>query len=291
MFEDKLYNPDALKNFEPDEIIKTFRNTAEILKKDAPFIRFSSLKGEAKFIGDTHGDFSTTKYIVREFLKNSENQYLFFLGDYIDREPEPAGSLFNLLYLCLLKINFPDRVYLLKGNHEANYAVECFPYEFDQELLDIFGSYGFKIHEEALNVFREMPLMVQTQNGVVAAHGGFPLSGQPVDDKSRKDLIIDILWADPAISPTFRGYGIPKFTEEELLNFLNSVNASCFIRGHDYNVGGRIIYSNRCITVFTSRRYALQAGVTLAKIDLSKKIKDAKDIVLEDLSAYLDTWK
>uniref|UniRef100_A0A7C4EQA1 Serine/threonine specific protein phosphatases domain-containing protein n=1 Tax=Thermodesulfovibrio aggregans TaxID=86166 RepID=A0A7C4EQA1_9BACT len=288
-FKEIFYNPDFLKSFEPDEIIKIFSETAEVLKKDAPFIKFSLTEGEAKFIGDTHGDFSTTKYIVREFLKDSENQYLFFLGDYIDREPEPGGSVFNLLYLCLLKIRFPDRVYLLKGNHEANYAVECFPYEFDQELIEIFGSYGFKIHDEAVKVFREMPLMIQTQNGVVAAHGGFPLSGQPIDDKSRKDLIIDILWADPDISPTFRGYGIPKFTEEELLNFLNSVNATCFIRGHDYNVGGRAIYSNRCITVFTSRRYVLHAGITLAKVDLSKKIKDARDIVLEDLSVYLDT--
>lgn len=289
MREQDLYNPESLKSLAPDEIIKIFRETTEILKKDAPLVRFPLSEGEAKFIGDTHGDFSTTKYIVREFLKDRENQYLIFLGDYIDREPEPEGSFFNLLYLCLLKINFPEKVFLLKGNHEANYAVECFPYEFDQELVDIFGSYGFKVHEEAVNVFREMPLMIQTQNGVIAAHGGFPLRGQQVNDKSKKDLIIDILWADPAISPTFRGYGIPKFTEEELLNFLNSVNASCFIRGHDYNVGGKIIYSNRCITVFTSRRYALHAGITLAKVDLSKKIRDARDIVLEDLIAYLDT--
>lgn len=284
-----FYNSDSLKSFAPDEIIKIFRKTAEILKKEAPLIRLSLSEGEAKFIGDTHGDFSTTKYIVREFLEDTESQYLIFLGDYIDREPEPEGSFLNLLYLCLLKINFPEKVFLLKGNHEANYAVECFPYEFDQELVDIFGSYGFKIHEEAVNVFREMSLMIQTQNGVIAAHGGFPLRGQKINDKSKKDLIIDILWSDPAISPTFRGYGIPKFTEEDLLNFLNSVNASCFIRGHDYNVGGKIIYSNRCITVFTSRRYALHAGITLAKVDLSKKIRDARDIVLEDLIAYLDT--
>lgn len=289
MLSEVLYNPELLENFDPDSIIEVFKTANEVLKKEPPFINLSFPEGEAIFVGDTHGDFSTTKYIVKRFLQ--QKNILIFLGDYIDREPEPEGSLWNLVYLCLLKINFPDRVFLLKGNHEANYAVECLPYEFDQELIDIFGSTGVKIHDAAVSVFKEMPLMIKTINGVLAAHGGFPMEGQKIDDKSRKDLIIDILWADPQISPMFRGFGIPKFTEEQLINFLNSMNASCFIRGHDYNVAGKAIYSNRCITVFTCRRYAYLAGITVAKTDLSKKVNDAGDVVLEDLTSYLDTWK
>lgn len=291
MLSEVLYNPDLIRDFEPDDIIQILKGCSEILAKEPALVKLSSQNGESVFVGDTHGDFSTTQYITGRFLQNSDKQYLIFLGDYIDREPEPAGSVWNIVYLCLLKMNFPDRVFLLKGNHEADYAVRCFPYEFSDELVEIFGSIGVKLHDYALNVFRQMPLMLQTANGVIASHSGFPMRGQAVDDKSREDLIIEILWADPEISPIFRGFGIPKFTEEQLIDFLKLTGASCFLRAHDYNLAGRAIYSNRCITVFTCRRYASRAGIIVAKVDLSKKIKDATDIVLEDLTFYLDTSK
>lgn len=283
-----LYNPELIENLEPESIIQVFKTATEILRQEPPYIELNFLEGEAVFVGDTHGDFSITKYIVKRFFLQESKNYLIFLGDYIDREPEPEGSLYNLLYLCLLKINFPDRVFLLKGNHESHYAVFCYPYEFDKELIEIFGSTGSKIHDAAIFLFREMPLMIKTINGVVASHAGFPFHGQPIDDKSEKELIIEILWSDAAISPMFRGFGIPKFTEEQLISFLDSINASCFIRGHDYNIAGQAIYSNRCITLFTCRRYASIAGIKVARVDLSKKINDAGDVVLENLTFYLD---
>lgn len=283
-----LYNPELIENLEPDSIIQVFKTTTEILKQEHPYIKLNFVEGEAVFVGDTHGDFSTTKYIVKRFFLQETKNCLIFLGDYIDREPEPEGSLYNLLYLCLLKLNFPDRIFLLKGNHEAHYSVFCYPYEFDKELIDIFGKTGIKIHDTAISLFREMPLMIQTTNGIVASHAGFPFHGQQIDDKSKQDLILEILWTDAAISPMFRGFRIPKFTEEQLISFLNSINASCFIRGHDYHIAGKAIYSNKCITVFTCRRYASIAGITVVKVDLSKKINDARDVVLENLTFYLD---
>jgi len=290
MLSEVLYNPEFIKKLLPDEIIEIYQKTGAFLKTDSAFIKLHASQGYVIFAGDTHGDFSTTTYIVKRFIENPDKYYIVFLGDYIDREPEPEGSLWNLTYLCILKINFPERVFLLKGNHEAHYAFYCHPYEFDQELIDIFGSYGVSIHSEAVRLFKEMPLMLQTSNGIVASHGGFPLRGQKVNDKSKEDLIVDILWADAEISPMFRGYGIPNFNEKELTDFLNSINASCLVRGHDYHIAGKVIYSNRCLTIFTCRRYATHAGILLAKSDLSKKIKDARDLEIEDITAYLDTY-
>lgn len=288
MHSEVLYNPELIRDLGPEEIVEVFQQTAGVLSGEDATVYLEATEGQAIFVGDTHGDFTTTKWIIQNFIESPTN-YLIFLGDYIDREPEPEGSLYNLLYLCIVKLHFPERVFLLKGNHEANYTVSCYPYEFDGEVVEIFGSFGHRIHREAVNLFREMPLMFKTANGVVASHGGFPLRGQAVDDKSRQDLILDILWADAAVSPVFRGYGIPKFTEDDLNKFLKSVKASCFIRGHDYNLAGKIIYSNRCITVFTCRRYALLAGIKIAKVDLSKQIKDAKDVILEDITFLIDT--
>lgn len=281
-----LSNPDFVKNFDPEKIIETFILGKEVLRKEPPFLVLTANKGEAVFIGDTHGDFSVTKYVAKKFLIKSDT-YLIFLGDYIDREPEPEGALYNLVYLCLLKITFPDRVFLLKGNHEAHYSVFCYPYEFDRILIDIFGSYGVKIHNSATELFKEMPLILKTEKGIIASHAGFPMHGQAVDDKSRKDLIIDILWADAEVSPMFRGYGIPKFTEEQLKAFLNANNAYCFIRGHDPYIAGKIIYSKKCITLFTSRAYTSRAGIKIARVNLSEKIENADSVIMEDITSYL----
>lgn len=286
MLSEVIYNPDIVRNFEPEKIIDSLILGAEILCKEPPFLTLKVENGKAIFVGDTHGDFSVTKQIARRFLKEREN-YLIFLGDYIDREPEPEGSLYNLLYLCLLKVNFPERVFLLKGNHEAHYSVFCSPYEFDITLIEIFGNYGNKIHKAAIEFFKEMPLMLKTENGIIASHAGFPMHGQAVNDKSRRDLVIDILWADAQISPMFRGYEIPKFTEEQLNEFLNSIEANCFIRGHDPYLAGKTIYSKKCITLFTSRRYISHGGMKIAIINLSKKISNADDVNIEDITSYL----
>jgi len=286
MLSEVLYNPEKVQEFDPDEIISIFESAYSFLRQEPAFINIAQKEGEVTFVGDTHGDFSVTKLIVKRFLEESENRYLIFLGDYIDREPEPEGSLYNLIYLCLLKINFPQRVFLLKGNHEAHYSFYFHLYEFDRELIDIFGSFGLKIHNSAVEVFKEMPLMIKTQNGIIASHAGFPLHGQIVNHKSRQDLIIDILWSDPAISPVFRGYDIPKFTEKELSEYLKSEDAKCFIRGHDPYMAGKIIYSKKCLTLFTCRRYAYRAGITIASTKLSINIKDAEDLFLENLTSY-----
>lgn len=290
MLSEVLYNPNLVKELEPEEIINLFVSATDILRKEPPFLIIEITEGEAIFVGDTHGDFSVTKYITGRFLREKD-KFLIFLGDYIDREPEPEGAIYNLIYLCLLKIAYPNRVFLLKGNHEAHYAVYCHPYEFDKALIDTFGSYGVKIHNYAVEVFKEMPLMVKIPCGVIASHAGFPLHGQNIDDKSGKDLILDILWADAEASPMFRGYGIPKFTEKDLANFLNSMDAVVLIRGHDPYLAGKIIYSGKLITIFTSRTYAYRAGMKIARATLEKRISDANKIILEDLTSFLNAFE
>ncbi len=86
-------------------------------------------------IGDLHGDFGHIENVLQNLEKKgkydpnsgelSENTYLIFLGDYIDRGP---NSIKNLFYLTNLKANNPQQVFLLRGNHE---------YE------NIYSGYGF----------------------------------------------------------------------------------------------------------------------------------------------------
>src|SRR5262249_55111934 len=67
------------------------------------------------FVGDTHGDLASTRAVIERYLPTSR---LVFVGDYVDRAPEPSGSVGNVAFLFRCKLAHPDRIMLLRGNHE-----------------------------------------------------------------------------------------------------------------------------------------------------------------------------
>lgn len=249
---------------------------AKKLMSDEPALL--KLKGKIMVAGDTHGDVIITKEIIRKFLDENFD-YLLFLGDYVDRAPPDVGSsVQNINFLLEKKVQYPDKIYLLKGNHEASYAISCYPNDFQEE--------AGKLYEKYVEVFKEMPLMAMANN-VFASHGGFPLKKFEEIDKNDAEAIEEITWSDPAISNLYRGAGY-LFDEKDLDEFLNNMDARAFIRGHDYNLNGIVVYKN-CLTIFSSRLYKNMGnkGVLIAKI--YRNIKSMEDIKIEDYSDM--EWK
>jgi predicted phosphodiesterase len=275
--------PIKVEELSEREVEKLLDRAVHAFKEERALLE---LQGSMVFVGDTHGDFETTKAIVRRFF---DVDYLVFLGDYIDREPTRWGSLYNVIYLLLLKQRYPKKIVLLKGNHECNYIIPCFPYEFEGELIQRYGS--SRLHKKFVEVFSLMPLMV-LGNNIFAAHGGIP-KGADLDtlkrvEKNDPTVIESIVWSDPVISPTFRGAGDP-FDEKELARFLDNIGAKIFVRGHDYNTLGISIYNDRCLTIFSSSRYREMGngGILVARAE--KEISSTDDLILEDFST--GRWK
>ncbi len=71
-------------------------------------------------IGDIHGQFYDMLKILSytDFLKSQVDSAhkVIFLGDYVDRG---INSVEVTILLIALKINFPNNVILLRGNHES----------------------------------------------------------------------------------------------------------------------------------------------------------------------------
>ncbi len=65
-------------------------------------------------IPDIHGCSKTLIALVAEQIKPSKHDWLYFLGDYIDRGPDSKGVIDYILYLQQEEHN----IRLLKGNHE-----------------------------------------------------------------------------------------------------------------------------------------------------------------------------
>ena len=269
---------------EAHKLEECLEDVKEIMEKEASLVE---IDGKVMIAGDTHGDLKVTKAIAERFFEK-EFDYLVFLGDYVDRAPSDVGSsLPNINYLLFLKRDFPKEIILLKGNHEANYAIPCYPYEFKKEVEDIYPG----IHERYVEVFKNMPLMVLS-NKVFASHGGilkgFGLEELKKVNKNDLHAIESLTWSDPDFSQIFRGIGFP-YGREDVKEFLNDIGANLFIKGHDYSTNGMAIYGGLCLTIFSSRRYKNMGngGVLIAEIE--GEVENIKDAKVRDYSS--GKWK
>lgn len=67
-------------------------------------------------IGDVHGMYEKLIKLMDKIRFNPDEDLLIFLGDYIDRGPDPGRCL---QYIFALQHQYPDVVVCLMGNHEV----------------------------------------------------------------------------------------------------------------------------------------------------------------------------
>ena len=174
--------------------------------------------------GDIHGNFQDLIYFMSNLVpfkhvKYSSHNYLF-LGDYVDRG---AFDVECFAYLMALKIQAPQKVFLIRGNHEDRRQNAKLEESFFKHCCTLFGDEGgHEVWEKANDVFDVMPVCAVVDSKLFASHGGVPRV--PIDeatgvqmkikDAAKKipvclktvanspdpylQLACDLLWADPA---------------------------------------------------------------------------------------------
>ena len=78
----------------------------------------------------------------------------------------------------------PDRVFLLRGNHESKYCTSV--YGFEKELLTKYGEKGEHVYQKCLGCFEGLPLASIIAGCVFTAHGGLFRSIPLIQSKTSK---------------------------------------------------------------------------------------------------------
>ena len=86
--------------------------TKELLMRESNVVHISA---PVTVVGDIHGQFYDLIEIFRIGGYSPHTNYLF-LGDYVDRG---LFSVETISLLTCLKLRYPDRVQLIRGNHES----------------------------------------------------------------------------------------------------------------------------------------------------------------------------
>jgi serine/threonine-protein phosphatase 2B catalytic subunit len=94
------------------------------------------------------------------------DNHLLFLGDYVDRG---EFSIEVLIFLFCLKIKYPHRVTLLRGNHESRAMTEYFT--FREEVMNKYDG-DEEIYECFLQSFEAMPISADVNKEYLCMHGG-----------------------------------------------------------------------------------------------------------------------
>ncbi|CAD8124068.1 unnamed protein product [Paramecium sonneborni] len=206
MFPDKLKNkPDwkLLKDhlqregrIAKEELFKLVADCNKLLKNEGNVIY---LQDPLTVVGDIHGQYyDLLKLLEPKVGGNPETTKYLFLGDFVDRG---SYSIEVVILLYAIKINYPNTVYFLRGNHECrqltaffNFKDECL-YKYDQETYDML-----------MDSFDLFPLSCIINSKFIAIHGGISPDLKSIEDIKKLDryhepprsgLFCDLLWSDP----------------------------------------------------------------------------------------------
>ncbi|TFG04700.1 MAG: hypothetical protein EU536_04060 [Promethearchaeota archaeon] len=271
----------------PSTICSLLEEMHDIFSKEPNLINIG--KSPLLFIGDTHGNFQSTSKISAQFLMDDDLR-LVFLGDYVDRGEQ---QLENVLLLFLLKHAYPDRIILLRGNHEEEQMNR--DYGFQHLLSKQFGNQAWGVFNQFQRTFAQLPLCVMTWNRTFGVHGGIPISMQdkPITLKEIAQrergatnleefdfITAQLLWNDP--KEDIQGYtdsarGIGFFFGRDLFEeFINQNNISTVIRSHEvFQNGYKYFFDKQLISIFSALDYVYIRGIAakMVRISLEGTIK------------------
>jgi len=183
-----------------------FRDEPNLLELEAPFT----------VCGDIHGQFYDLVNLIDNAGDPATTPYLF-LGDYVDRGSFSCEVCF--LLLCM-KINSPDGIFMIRGNHESRAMTNI--HNFKAEVLK---KYDEELYNKFMDCFDCLPLAAVLNCKLIGrffcVHGGLSPNIETLEDIQVLNRylevpsdgpICDMLWSDPVLEDD-------EMAEREIIEF------------------------------------------------------------------------
>lgn len=243
------------------------------------------LKAPVKVFGDLHGQFGDLMRLFDEYGFPStagDMTYIdyLFLGDYVDRGQH---SLETITLLLALKIEYPENVHLIRGNHEAADINALFGFRI--ECIERMGERdGIWAWTRFNQLFNYLPLAALIEKKIICMHGGIGRSinsveqiekiERPITMDAGSIVLMDLLWSDPTendsvegLRPNARGPGLVTFGPDRVTEFCKKNKLQLIIRAHECVMDGFERFAQgQLITLFSATNYcgtANNAGAIL----------------------------
>jgi len=266
----KQQHPGQHSNLSEAEVRHLIVTAREIIASEPTLLH---LHAPIKLIGDIHAQFYDLLRIF-EFGGSPPDQTYLFLGDYVDRGPNGIDCLALLL---AYKIKYPNKIYLLRGNHESAGINRL--YGFSNECTARFNMKMWKLFNE---LFDYLPLAALIDDVCFAIHGGLSPSLDSLDQIASisrpatipdAGLLCDLLWSDP--DAKLSGWGDNErgvsftFGPDCVNSFLKKNSLELMVRAHQVVEDGYEFLGGQrqLVTIFSAPNYCGEfdnAGAILA---------------------------
>lgn len=218
-------------------------------------------------VGDIHGQYHDLLEIFQIGGPAPSTNYLF-LGDYVDRGYYLVETISLLI---ALKLRYPERVFLIRGNHELRTITTN--YGFYLEVLNKYGGV-VDVWTHITDLFDYLPLGATIDGRIFATHGGLLPSCQQLDQIRAIDrfkevphdgTMADLVWLDPdpeiadfKLLPRGAGY---LFGYDVMNKFCHDNDLVQLVRAHQLCNEGYVSYwQGKCLTVWLAPNYCYRCG-------------------------------
>jgi len=270
-----------------DAIERLSAEVAQICQRQNTVVEAST---PCKIFGDIHGQFRDMLLMLHHFhfpQMDGPTQFIFN-GDWADRG---AHQLEVVSLVFALKAVFPNKVWLMRGNHEdavQNRSMGSAGFEA-QVTQRLGNSVGPRVFSAVHNAFNFLPLGCLVSGKILSVHGGIGDGTwslnylnrvrRPLDHDSipADPVVYNVLWSDPipddpGQANTFGVHDSPRdghahmivtFGQDITAKFCANNHIDMIVRSHQAitrGYGYDVMHGGRCVRVFSARDYEGQGN-------------------------------
>jgi diadenosine tetraphosphatase ApaH/serine/threonine PP2A family protein phosphatase len=283
-------------------------NVVEVLRLEDSLVEVSL---PCRVYGDIHGQLLDLLEFFNAFSWPDKRRgdifsmNYVFLGDFVDRGMYSCDVV-SLLFS--LKILYPTKIFLIRGNHEDRMMNMNFGFHADCHRK--FGQDGEDVWQRVNDVFEFLPISALVEGAILCIHGGIGDTIASVDDlrnipkpisvvaeitptTTRQDkVVLDALWSDPTdndqvlgVHYSPRGTNTCRFGPDCVREFNRRNGLKLIIRAHEcVQHGYQYFAGGQLLTVFSATNYCNQynndgAMVVLVKDEKTGDVEEHAQVI------------